>query len=428
MKDSGVAWLGEIPSHWNVKRLKFLARKPLMYGANEAADDDNPDNPRYVRITDINENGSLRNDTFRSLPYEIAAPYLLEKGDILFARSGSVGRTFLYQKSWGQVCFAGYLIKFSTEFKHAHPEYVDCFTSSQHYWEWVNNISIQTTIQNVSAEKYANLFVPLPPLAEQRAIAAYLDRETAKIDALIARTEELNALLGEKRTALISHVVNKGLDPAVELKDSGVEWLGEIPSHWEVKRFKYLATVRTGQVDPTQNAYRQCRLLAPNHIQSGTGLLFETSSAEDQGAQSGKVPFKTGDVLYSKIRPNLHKVCLAPFDGICSSDIYPIVPIPQIAANFLLYTMLTTGFHQLTVLDVMGATIPRIDHESLMQISFPLPTLAEQRAIAAHLDRETARIDALFAKNKQLIALLREKRTALISAAVTGKIDLRNEA
>ena len=267
----------------------------------------------------------------------------------------------------------------------------------------------------------------MPPLAEQRAIAAFLDRETAQIDALIARTERLNALLREKRVALISHAVTQGLDPAAERKDSGVEWLGEIPCHWEVKRLKYLARVRAGQVDPTLDEFSLHRLVAPNHIQSGTGLLSGATTAEEQGAESGKVPFKAGDILYSKIRPNLHKVCLVPFDGICSSDIYPIVPNVQMATCYLLHIMLSTGFHQETVLEVMGATIPRIDHDSLMNLSFPLPPLAEQRAIAAHLDRQTTKTDALIAKNDQLIALLREKRTSLISAAVTGKIDLRNE-
>ncbi len=208
MKDSGVEWLGEIPAHWRVKRLKFLARKSLMYGANEAADDDNPNNPRFIRITDIDEDGTLREDTFRSLPYEIAAPYLLEKDDILFARSGAtVGKTFRYQKEWGVACFAGYLIRFSADTTQVASEFVDYFTSSRPYWEWVNGIFIQATIQNISAEKYANLVLGVPPLHEQRAIASYLDRETAKIDDLIRVNDELVALLREKRAALISAAV-----------------------------------------------------------------------------------------------------------------------------------------------------------------------------------------------------------------------------
>lgn len=150
---------------------------------------------------------------------------------------------------------------------------------------------------------------------------------------------------------------------------------------------------------------------------------MEVSAAEAQGAESGKVLFNTGDVLYSKIRPNLHKVCLAPFDGICSSDIYPIVPNAQMAACYQHYIMLSTGFHQLTVLDVIGATIPRIDHDSLMHITLAVPPLAEQYASAGFLDRETARIDARIDKYERLNALLREKRVAVISEAVSKGLD-----
>ncbi|MCY3797107.1 MAG: restriction endonuclease subunit S [Chloroflexi bacterium] len=208
LKESGVEWLGEIPRHWAVKRLKFLTRKPLMYGANEAADDNRRDYPRYIRITDIKEDGSLRDDTFRSLPYEIATPYLLTEGDILFARSGAtVGKTFRYQADWGIACFAGYLIRFRCDPTQVISEFVDYYTSSKPYWEWVNGIFIQATIQNISAEKYANTSLGVPPLHEQRAIASYLDRETARIDALITKNERLIDLLREKRTALISAAV-----------------------------------------------------------------------------------------------------------------------------------------------------------------------------------------------------------------------------
>ncbi|MCY3979248.1 MAG: restriction endonuclease subunit S, partial [Chloroflexi bacterium] len=208
MKESGVEWLGEIPRHWDVKRLKFLTRKPLMYGANEAADDNRRDYPRYIRITDIKEDGSLRDDTFRSLPYEIATPYLLTEGDILFARSGAtVGKTFRYQADWGIACFAGYLIRFRCDPTQVISECVDYYTSSKPYWEWVNGIFIKATIQNISAEKYANTSLGVPPLHEQRAIAAYLDAETARIDKLIDKNDRLIHLLREKRSALISAAV-----------------------------------------------------------------------------------------------------------------------------------------------------------------------------------------------------------------------------
>ncbi len=405
MKDSGVEWLGEIPAHWDVKRLKFLTRKPLMYGANEAADDDNPNNPRYIRITDINDNGTLRKDTFRSLPYEIAAPYLLEKGDILFARSGSVGKTFRYQDSWGQVCFAGYLIKFSTDLRVVIPEFVDYFASSKSYWDWLNGISIKTTIQNVSAEKYANLKLGIPPLHEQRAIASYLDTETAKIDRLIGETERLTALLREKRVALISRAVTKGLDASAEMKESGVEWLGEIPRHWDIRNFKYIARLQYG----------------------------DSLKAEDR--VNGDVPVfgSNGLVGYHDVSNSLAPAIVVGRKGSFGKVNYSNNPVFAIDTTYFVDERTTSEvlrwvyyFLQILELDKTSkdSAVPGLGREEVYSLCSALPPLAEQRAIAAYLDHETAKIDALIDKNDKLIALLREKRTALISAAVTGKISV----
>jgi hypothetical protein len=160
-KPSGVEWLGEVPEHWEVKRMKFMLSQPLKYGANESAEIDDPDLPRYIRITDIDEDGSLRNDTFRSLPWEVAAPFLLQDGDLLFARSGATsGKSFLYNKDWGICAYAGYLIRARLNQSKAVPQFVRHFTSSISYWQWLSSIYIQATIQNVSAEKYADLQIP----------------------------------------------------------------------------------------------------------------------------------------------------------------------------------------------------------------------------------------------------------------------------
>ncbi len=149
-KDSGVEWLGEVPEHWEVKRLKHVLSERLVYGANETAEIDDPDLPRYVRITDVDENGGLREDTFRSLPKEIAAPYLLKDGDLLFARSGATsGKTFLYQASWGTCAYAGYLIRARMDKKKVLPKFMKYYTTSSCYWQWLSSIYIQATIQNV---------------------------------------------------------------------------------------------------------------------------------------------------------------------------------------------------------------------------------------------------------------------------------------
>ena len=213
MKDSGIEWLGEVPEHWEVKKLKHIVTKPLMYGANEAAIDDDRDQPRFVRITDIRNNGTLREDTFRSLPWYLAKSYMLREGDVLLARSGAtVGKSFIYSSDWGECCFAGYLIKASIDISKASPHWFYRYTESDYYWNWISSTLIQATIQNVSAEKYNNFFLCIPPKQEQERIIAYLDKETTKIDTLIEKCETAIELLKERRPALISAAVTGKID------------------------------------------------------------------------------------------------------------------------------------------------------------------------------------------------------------------------
>ena len=213
MRDSGVEWLGEIPAHWEVKRLKHLLREPLQYGANEPSNHIDFDSPRYIRITDIAKDGTLREDTFRSIPPEIAEPYLLAEGDLLFARSGAtVGKTFQYHPTWGRAAYAGYLIRARLDKTIAESDFLEYFTRSQDYTDWLLRNLIQSTIQNVSAERYAGLTIPLPPLSEQRTIVTSLKQDDEEINNLVTRVQEAIARLKEFRTALISAAVTGRID------------------------------------------------------------------------------------------------------------------------------------------------------------------------------------------------------------------------
>ncbi|HBN2675546.1 TPA: restriction endonuclease subunit S, partial [Klebsiella oxytoca] len=186
MKDSGIEWIGQVPEHWEVKPFKYILSAPMSYGANESAESDDPNHPRYIRITDLTENGTLREDTFKTLPWDKAYSYLLSDGDILLARSGAtVGKSFLYRETNGAACFAGYLIKASCDEEKALPKYIYAYLQSHSYWEYISGSNIQSTIQNVSAEKYSSMVLPVPQREEQATIVATLDRETARIDALI---------------------------------------------------------------------------------------------------------------------------------------------------------------------------------------------------------------------------------------------------
>ena len=206
MKDSGVDWIGEIPEGWEVRKLKFLLKNKLMYGANESAESENESYPRYIRITDIDEDGNLRPDTFRSLSPSKAEPYLLKKGDLLFARSGATaGKTYLFKEDI-KACFAGYLIKAGLN-ELLMPEYLNYYTKSGIYDNWKNGIFIQATIPNIGADKYSNMQITLPSKKEQNKIIKYLDVEVDKVNAVVNGYQKQITLLQERKQIIINDVV-----------------------------------------------------------------------------------------------------------------------------------------------------------------------------------------------------------------------------
>lgn len=208
MRDSGIPWLGMVPTHWGVVRLKKLVQDRLEYGANEAGMEDNPDFPRFVRITDIDDEGNLRPDTFKSLPPEVAGPYLLREGDLLFARSGAtVGKAFMYRALWGNACFAGYLIRFRCNTELILPDFLFAYTQSIAYWSQIHAFTIQATIQNFSAEKYGEIVLVLPDLKEQEQILGLVRQSLNEIENLRQAARQTIDLLRERRSALIEAAI-----------------------------------------------------------------------------------------------------------------------------------------------------------------------------------------------------------------------------
>ena len=207
MKDSGVDWIGKIPAGWEVGRVKDVAN-PLQYGASEVGQEYDPDLPRYIRITDITQDGELRADGAQSLSEEVAKPYLLRDGDILLARSGAtVGKAFVYRSQYGRGAFAGYMIRCRVIPNCAEFRFVYYWMLSSYYQTWKQRAISQATIQNIGADKYANLAVPLPGLIEQRAIADYLDTECAKIDKMAELVTREIELYRKLKRSLINEVV-----------------------------------------------------------------------------------------------------------------------------------------------------------------------------------------------------------------------------
>jgi len=276
-------------------------------------------------------------------------------------------------------------------------------------------------------EFIGNIKIPVPPLPQQRAIADYLDRETARIDALIAAKERLLALLAEKRRALITRAVTRGLDPNAPMKDSGIPWLGEIPAHWTATRIKHVVTLRRSRV---QSDEERKPYIGLEHVESWTGRLVSDLSSADEAAVSAtresdslSSTFEPGDVLFGKLRPYLAKAWVAEFAGRCTTEALVMQPV-AVEARFLRYVFLCPDFIDLVDASTFGSKMPRADWDFIGNIKIPLPPATEQRAIVEHITEETARLDALRAATERSIALLKERRAALISAAVTGQIDV----
>ena len=207
MKDSGVEWIGMIPKHREISKLKYLIDEPLKYGANEASDLIDYSCPRYIRITDIDTNGKLKEETYRSLPMNKAEPYLLKKGDLLFARSGAtVGKAFLFEEDYA-ACYAGYLIKTHMDLQKVLPKFVYLYTQTFAYQRWKESIFIQATIQNISGERYANMQIPMPTLEEQNKIIDMLTPKMQRFDSAITNCQRQITLLQERKQIIINELV-----------------------------------------------------------------------------------------------------------------------------------------------------------------------------------------------------------------------------
>lgn len=213
MKDSGYDFIGEIPVHWQLLKLKWLLSTMLQYGANASGIEYKEDLPRYIRITDITLDSKLKDEGKLSLPNDVAIPYILQNNDILFARSGAtVGKSFIYKEKYGLAAFAGYLIRAQINCQKANPEYIYTITLSKYYELWKERIFIQATIQNISADKYNNLPIPLPPIEEQLQIVKYAKSKIIQIESEFENKKLQIQKLQDLKTRLISDTITGKID------------------------------------------------------------------------------------------------------------------------------------------------------------------------------------------------------------------------
>ena len=435
-KDSGVEWLGEVPEHWDVNKIKYVARLESGHTPDKQKEEywTDCDIP-WVSLNDSKQLASSDyiNETTCQINrkgLENSSARILPARAVVFTRDATIGLAAITcrdmavsQHVIAWICHLNFVIpEFLLLTIYAMQTYLDSFTFG-------------STIKTIGLPDVKKLRVPVPTISEQESIVKIVFNNRTKLDTLIAKKRELIDKLNEKRAALITRTVTRGLppdaataaglDPHPKMKDSGVEWLGEVPEHWDVVRFSREIYIAEGQVNPEDEPFSSMLLIAPNHVESGTGKLVYKESASEQSAESGKYYCKSGDVVYSKIRPSLAKVTMAPEDCLCSADMYPLRGRRRLENKYIYWNLLSKWFIAWSILESDRVAMPKINRDSLSCCQLCAPPAFEQRAIAAYLDRETAAIDALVCKVETAIDRLQEYRAALITAAVTGQIDVR---
>ncbi len=435
-KDSGVECLGEVPAHWEVKRLKHLTSKigsgKTPRGGSEVYVDCGI---LFIRSQNVYDDG-LRLDDATYITSETdneMSDTRVLPGDILLNITGA---------SLGRTCIVPVDIPTANVNQHVciirveHPEMRHFVSLGMKSFSSKSQIDV---FQNGAAREGLNysqigmlsIAIPLPD--EQEAIAIFLDRETAKIDALIAKQERLIALLQEKRQALISHVVTKGLNPDVPMKDSGVEWIGQIPAHWDRAPLKHLVNpeITDGPHETPEFFDSGYPFLSAEAVKNNA-LDFDRKRGYIDSATferySKKCQPQRGDILMVKSGNTTGALAIVETDDVFAiwSPLALIRTKPEINPRFAFYCMSSLSFQQGVSLFSSYGTQPNIGMGVIENLLMTVPPLDEQVAIVSYLDHELANINILISKVTEAIQKLRERRTALISAAVTGKIDVRN--
>lgn len=428
-RPSGIDWLSQIPADWRVQKFRFT------FGESGEKIETEVVGPmlsvsgyRGIEVKEYDDENQRRAEE-DLIGYRIVRPgqlvvntmWLNYAGLGVSAHEGHVSPA--YRAYW------------FTD-RSADPRFVHYLLRSSIFVQGYTRLltGIRPNSLQMSRADLMDFPVLLPPLSVQIAIAAFLDRETAKIDALIEEQRRLIALLKEKRQAVISHAVTKGLDPHTAMKDSGIEWLGEVPEHWEVGLLSSVSTkITNGYVGPTRDILRDegVRYLQSLHIKSNT-IRFDTPYFVDQewSEAHAKSILQVGDVLIVQTGDiGQSAVVTSEFEGCNCHALIIVSPLRNVLSGDWLAWLLNGAYGFNSLLSIQtGALHPHLNCGNVKGLAIPIPPLSEQTRIVDHIAIETSRFGDLMAEAGRAIELLIERRAALISAAVTGKIDVRGSA
>lgn len=421
-KDSGVEWLGEVPAHWQSIKFKHI----LFEKKKETNIDLNCGSISFGEVV-FKDDEKIPEETKASYQEVLAGEFLVNPLNLNYDLKSL--RTALSKID--VVVSSGYIVLKSHE------------DANKNYLRWLLyqfDVAHMKTLgsgvrQTINYADIGNSYFLEPIPDEQIAIANFLDRETAKIDTLIAKQDRMIELLGEKRSAIISHAVTKGLDSNVKMKDSGVEWLGEVPEHWEIKKMKHvIKKIESGTSVNASNepaSVTEFGVLKTSCVYTGQFDPNENKTVIPEEIMRLSCPLQENTLIVSRMNtPDL--VGAAGLVTFAPKNIYLPDRLWQVSFDFavpaFIHYLTLTGVYRSYIQTVCAGTsssMQNLSQDNFRDFTFALPDNQEQRVIADYLCTQTAKIDTLIAKARQAIELMKERRIALISAAVTGKIDVR---
>lgn len=432
-RESGVEWLPEIPAHWELQRLKRIVQ--FRGGGTPAKDNLEYWTGVIPWVSPKDMKTSLVTNTEDSISVEAvreSATSMIPAGAVLMVvRSGILAHTI-------PVAIAGCELTLNQDMKamipdsRITPEYLLYFISGMQRELLARWKKEGATVESLELDAIGSTTILLPPVREQRAIATYLGNETAKIDAMGAKKEHLIDQLHELRTAVISRAVTKGLSPTVPVKNSGIDWLGIMPAHWELAPLKRLLTRTDYGISDSLAAGGSIRVLTMAHIQRGEVVMPADGSID---VVEDALLLDHSDLLFNRTNSRELVGKVGIFRGSRSDSVtfasYLVRMTVQagVSPEWLNYLLNSSGLLEMArSMAFLSVNQSNLNPTRYAQIVIPIPPPAEQAALAEHLRKETARIDRLVAKIREAIDQLKSLRTAVIYSAVTGKIDLRNES
>jgi type I restriction enzyme S subunit len=429
-KDSGIEWLGEIPKHWETAPLKHIVDiNPDKLRSKDVSDDFVI---RYVDIGNVNSMGEVESEEemrFGDAPSR--ARNIVQDGDTAVSTVRTYLKAIAYMDNppENRIVSTGFAVLRPSE--KLHPPFLGRLASTPEFVDTIVANSTGVSYPAINTSRLGDLPVWMPPLSEQRTIAAYLDRKTAQIDTLIAKKQRLIDLLQEQRTAVINRAVTQGLDPDAPMQDSGIEWLGEVPAHWSVTKLKFKAkSVNTGSTPSTkQREYYddgQVDWYSPGDFRDRVYLNSSKRKITELALQKGSAPlFEPGTVLIVGIGATLGKVGIVADRCSSNQQINAVAFKDDYNSHY--------GVHYLNSISSVltswsnSATLPILNQTQTKELPVPVPPKEEQDDIVQYIYRIDEKTHVLVDREIRAIELLRELRTSLISEVVTGKIDVRDE-